>query len=115
MAPRNERTKISARELGVDEDLPPSESLQADVLEYLELVAEMPSIDQRTYDLGCWVTALGAARPRRGVKSRELTKILNDSESRRSDRGHVQPPTDGADDLWHRRDGKSAKTSGTSP
>src|SRR3981189_2877415 len=74
----DERTKIRAQQLGHDQDLPPSGSLAADVLDYLALVTEMPSIDQRRYGLGCWVTALSGDRPRRSLKARELTTVMND-------------------------------------
>jgi site-specific recombinase XerC len=105
----DERTTIRAEQLAVDEDLPPSGSLAADVADYLQLVTEMPTIDQRTYDLGCWVTALGAERPRRGVKARELTWILNGWKAGGLTAATCNRRRTALMHLWHRLDGKSAK------
>ena len=105
----DERTKIRTQQLGVDEDLPPSGSLAADVQDYLVLVSAMPTIDQRTYDLGCWVAALGAERPRRGVKARELALILNDWRAGGLEAGTCNRRRTALMHLWHRLDGKSAK------
>jgi integrase len=104
----DERTKIRAKQLGADADLPPSGSLAADVQDYLELVAQMPSIAQRTYDLGCWVTAVGGARPRRGVKARELTWILNGWKAGGLKAATCNRRRTALMHLWHRLDGKSA-------
>jgi site-specific recombinase XerC len=102
------RTKIRAQQLGVDADLPPSGSLQADVAAYLALVCEMPTIDQRTYDVTCWVTALGGDRPRRGVKARELTWILNGWKASGLSAATCNRRRTALMHLWHRLDGKSA-------
>lgn len=104
----DERTRIRALQLGLDADLPPSGSLQADVTEYLALVPTMPSIDQRTYDLGCWVSALGAERPRRGVKARELATVLNDWHAGGLTGATCNRRRTALMHLWHRLDGKSA-------
>ena len=104
----DERTKIRARQLGVDADLPPSGSLAADVATYLELQAEMPTIDQRTYDLQCWVTALGAERPRRGVTARECAWILNGWKASGLTPATCNRRRTALMHLWHRLDGKSA-------
>jgi len=105
----DERTKIRTQQLGVDEDLPPSGGLAADVLDYLALVTEMPSLDQRTYDLGCWVTALSADRPRRGIKARELTTVMNDWKASGLTAATCNRRRTALMHLWHRLDGKSAK------
>lgn len=105
----DERTKLRAEQLGVDEDLPPSGSLAADVREYLELVTEMPSIDQRTYDLGCWMTALGADRARRGLKARELAWTMNAWRASGLTAATCNRRRTALMHLWHRLDGKSAK------
>jgi len=105
----DERTKIRAEQLGVDEDLPPSGTLAADVQDYLALVTEMPTIDQRTYDLGCWVTALGADRARRGIKARELTMVMNDWKASGLTAATCNRRRTALMHLWHRLDGKSAK------
>lgn len=105
----DERARLRARQIGADEDLPPSGSLAADVRDYLALVTEMPTYDQRAYDLGCWVTALGAARPRRGVKARELTAILNDWKAGGLKAATCNRRRTALMHLWHRLDSKSAK------
>lgn len=104
----DERTKIRARQLGVDADLPPSGSLAADVADYLQLVTEMPTLDQRTYDLQCWVTALGAERPRRGLKARELAWTLNAWKASGLTAATCNRRRTALMHLWHRLDGKSA-------
>lgn len=102
------RTRIRAQQLGVDADLPPSGSLAADIAAYLELVTEMPTLEQRTYDLGCWVTALGGDRPRRGIKARELTWTLNAWRASGLAPGTCNRRRTALMHLWHRLDGKSA-------
>ena len=104
----DERTKIRAQQLGVDEDLPPSGSLARDVADYLELVKKMPTIDQRTFDLGCWVSAVGPDRPRRSVKARELVAVMNDWKSSGLAPGTCNRRRTALMHLWHRLDGKSA-------
>jgi len=104
----DERSTLRAQQLGVDVDLPQSGSLQADVRDYLALVTEMPTLDQRTYDLGCWVQALGAERPRRGLKARELTTVLNDWKASGLTAGTCNRRRTALMHLWHRLDGKSA-------
>lgn len=103
------RTAIRAQQLGADQDLPPSGSLAADVADYLQLVSEMPTLDQRTYDLQCWIEALGADRPRRGVKARELTWILNRWKAEGLTAATCNRRRTALMHLWHRLDGKSAK------
>ena len=102
------RTEIRARQLGADADLPPSGSLARDVADYLALVAAMPSIDQRTYDLGCWVTALGGERPRRSLKARELAWTMNAWRASGLTAGTCNRRRTALMHLWHRLDGKSA-------
>jgi len=104
----DERTKIRTRQLGVDEDLPPSGSLAADRLDYLALVTEMPTYDQRAYDTQCWVDALGAERPRRGLKSRELAWTLNAWKAGGLTAATCNRRRTALMHLWHRLDGKSA-------
>lgn len=103
------RTTLRAQHLAVDADLPPSGSLAADVADYLALVTEMPSLAQRTFDLGCWVTALGGERPRRGVKAREITWILNQWKASGLTPATCNRRRTALMHLWHRLDGKSAK------
>lgn len=105
----DERTRIRAQQLGVDADLPPSGSLAADVADYLQLVTEMPTLDQRTYDLQCWVDALGADRPRRGVKAREITWTLNAWKASGLKGATCNRRRTALMHLWHRLDGKSEK------
>jgi site-specific recombinase XerC len=107
----DERTKIRARQLGraADEaELPPSGTIAADVAEYLTLVREMPSIEQRTYDLQCWVAALGADRRRRSVPARELVTVMNDWKASGLAAGTCNRRRTALMHLWHRLDGKSA-------
>jgi len=103
------RTTIRAQQLGADADLPPSGTLAADVREYLALVSEMPTLDQRTYDLGCWVTALGADRLRRSIKARALATVLNDWKASGLTAATCNRRRTALMHLWHRLDGKSAK------
>lgn len=102
------RTKRRTQQLGVDADLPPSGTLPADILDYLALVTEMPTIDQRTYDLGCWVTALGADRRRRSLTARELVAVMNDWKAGGLTAGTCNRRRTALMHLWHRLDGKSA-------
>jgi integrase len=102
------RTTIRTRQLGVDADLPPSGTLPADLLDYLALVTEMPTLDQRTYDLQCWVDALGAERRRRSLKARELTAVMNAWRARGLSAGTCNRRRTALMHLWHRLDGKSA-------
>ncbi len=105
----DERTTIRTRQLGTDEDLPPSGTFAADVVDYLALVTEMPTFDQRTYDLGCWVTAIGGDRPRRGIKARELVNVLNAWKASGLTAATCNRRRTALMHLWHRLDGKSAK------
>jgi integrase len=104
----DERTKIRLQQRGADPDLPPSGTMAGDVAAYLALVTEMPSIDQRTYDLRCWVTVLGADRPRRSVTARELTTVLNGWKAGGLAAGTCNRRRTALMHLWHRLDGKSA-------
>lgn len=105
----DERARIRGLQQLVDEDLPPSGTIAADVVDYLALVTEMPTIDQRTYDLACWITAIGAARPRRGIKARELVAILNGWKAGGLSAATCNRRRTALMHLWHRLDGKSAK------
>jgi integrase len=51
-------------------------SLAADVATYLERVAAMPTIKQRTAHLELWLKALGRDRPRRSITADEIDVIL---------------------------------------
>lgn len=104
----DQRTTIRARQLGVEADRPPSGTLPADIRDYLALVTTMPSIDQRTYDLGCWVTALGVDRPRRGVTARELTTVMNAWKASGLTGATCNRRRTALMHLWHRLDGRSA-------
>jgi site-specific recombinase XerC len=104
----DERTKIRARQLGHNVDLPPSGSVAADIRDYRELVTEMPTFDQRMYDLHCWVDALGGDRPRRGLKSRELTWVMNSWKASGLTAATCNRRRTALMHLWHRLDGKSA-------
>jgi site-specific recombinase XerC len=105
----DERTKVRAQQLGQDADLPPSGTLAADVAAYLPLVQTMPSFAQRTYDLQCWVTALGADRPRRSLKARELAQVMTTWRASGLTAGTCNRRRTALMHLWHRLDGKSAK------
>ncbi len=104
----DQRTTIRARQLAADPDRPPSGTLAGDAAAYLALVTEMPSIDQRTYDIACWVTALGGDRPRRSVTARELTTVLNGWKAGGLAPGTCNRRRTALMHLWHRLDGKSA-------
>jgi integrase len=104
----DERSKIRAQQLGITADLPLGGSLARDVVDYLALVQTMPSLAQRTYDLGCWVTALGAGRPRRGIQARELATALNEWRASGLAPGTCNRRRTALMSLWHRLDGKSA-------
>lgn len=102
------RTAIRVKQLGVDADLPPSGTIARDVADYLVVVQAMPTLAQRTYDLGCWVAALGADRPRRGVRAPELAATLSAWKASGLTAGTCNRRRTALMHLWHRLDGKGA-------
>jgi integrase len=104
----DERTRRRSRQLAHAHDLPPSGSLAGDVARYLQLVTAMPTLPQRTYDLKCWVTALGGDRPRRSIQAPELTGILHAWRASGLAAGTCNRRRTALMRLWHELDGKSA-------
>jgi integrase len=104
----DERTRIRARHLGAGDDRPASGTLAADVADYLVIVKAMPTLAQRTYDLKCWITALGGERPRRSVKAPEIASVLSGWKATGLAAGTVNRRRTALMHLWHRLDGKSA-------
>jgi integrase len=102
------RTAIRTRHLGTDQDLPPSGLLARDVADYLVIVQAMPSLQQRTYDLGCWVRALGGDRPRRSLRAPELAATLSGWKASGLTAGTCNRRRTALMHLWHRLDGKGA-------
>jgi integrase len=103
----DERTRIRARQLA-RAPADPTGSLAGDVATYLGIVRAMPTLAQRTYDLQCWVTALGGDRPRRSVTAPELLRILHAWRVSGLAPGTCNRRRTALMHCWHVLDGQSA-------
>jgi len=68
----------------------------------------MPTLQQRTYDLQCWVTALGADRVRRSLRAPELAATLSAWRAGGLTAATCNRRRTALMHLWHRLDGKGA-------
>lgn len=97
-----------------NEDVDESELFPADGRAYLELVKDMPSLDDREYEIRCWSKAF-ATRRRRDIEGRDIAKVLQEWKlTGGADGGPLSNASlnrrrTALMSMWSKLDGKSAR------